>query len=120
LYKLLAGALAALDAGLEPAFVELYFKLHLLEQLGHKPDLGRLIKPHGPNIYLDLESGLVNNKGGEKLKLDELKLMRLLYDFPLNQVAKVKGIGPASSRLLEVIDRFYSQQFSQRFKSSEI
>jgi DNA repair protein RecO (recombination protein O) len=39
LYELLKGSLASLVSGVTPVLVELYFKLHLLDQLGYAPNL---------------------------------------------------------------------------------
>lgn len=67
-----------------------------------------------------METGGISNEQGERLSQDEVKLMRLLFDFPLKQVAKVKGIDTPSMRLLSILNRFYDHHFSQRFKSAEI
>ena len=120
LYNLLRKSLMALDGGLQPPLVELYFKLHLLEEMGHQPHLKTT---PAQKYYFSLAAGrVVTNRqaGAMPLSENEIKLWRLLLDYPLRQIAGVKRVGEAASSSLNIIDHFYDYLFGKRFKSSEI
>lgn len=130
LFTLLDEALAALNSGIYPQVVELGYKLKLLDLLGYRPNLGQSIKTHKPVISGQAYS--FSHEGGglaEKaqasvtsptLSEDEIKLWRLLLQFPFTKVAGVKGVNKVASASLAVIDDFYAYTFDKRFKSSEI
>jgi hypothetical protein len=112
--------LAALNKGLEPELVELYFKLHLLNELGHKPHLKT---ESAAKYYFSFSGGKVSSERTAEsvaISQDEIKLWRLVEDYPLGQVAKVKGIGQAASHSLGMLNRFYDYLYDKRFKSAEI
>lgn len=120
LYQLLNNSLKALNHGLPPEVVELYFKLHLLDEMGHRPDLGA---PAATRHYFNFESGRVGSQreaNSSSIDRDEIKLWRLLLDYPLARIAKVKGVGEAAQNSLGIIDRFYDYLFGKRFKAAEI
>ena len=107
LYNLLSHCLNGLNSGLEPELVELYFKLHLLNELGHRPELKT---EAAASYYFSFESGkVVAERTAEAVPMseDEIKLWRLALDYPLGQIAKVKGIGKAAQGSLLILSRFY-------------
>ncbi|MBI4101015.1 DNA repair protein RecO [Candidatus Microgenomates bacterium] len=122
-FELLRQALSDLDKGIEPALVELYFKLHLLRLLGHKPNLD-VKEASGRHYYFNVETGAVataaSGRGYSNMAADHIKLWRLMLDYPLSAVAKVRGVAQAAADTLPIANDFYDYLYGIRFKSAEI
>lgn len=130
LYRLLKESLAGLDAGSEPALVELYFKLQLLEHLGYRPNLEQCmqskeeIAEHKHYAFSSEAGGLVESRfAGEaqpKIGQDHIKLWRLVLQYPLGKLGTVGGTSKAAAESLPIANDFYDYLFGKRFKSAEI
>lgn len=120
-YELLRQAFESLDTA-PPALGELSFKLKLLYELGHAPDLS--VESDGDGLGLDIEQGLLVEVSDSTLAIpidkDSIKLWRLLLVRPLGQLQRIKGAHEAADRSLPVINRFIEQQFGKRFKAAEL
>ncbi|MEX0919862.1 MAG: DNA repair protein RecO [Candidatus Saccharimonadales bacterium] len=118
-YDLLASHIQLLEE-LPLSVCELGFKLKLLAELGHKPDM---MSPEGileSNLGLDTEHGKlvdVNLPLANRLDPDHIKLWRLLLDKPTRQVARVGGAITAAEKSMAVCDQFIKQQFGVNFRA---
>lgn len=129
-YDLLKESLEALDAGNPPEFVELYFKLRLLDGLGYRPNLEQNIKSrqeieaHKSYAFNSasgsLEESATFSLENPAISAEHIKLWRLLLKYPLGQSLKVKGTQKPASESLPIANDFYDYLFGKRFRSSEI
>lgn len=129
-YDLAAATFSGLNEFSETHITELYFKLHLLDILGYRPDLSKCMQSHdeieaGKHYFFSSErGGFVHEQHGNghepKITTNHIKLWRLIYDYPLAKLQKVKGAGEAASDTMPILDDFYNYLFGKRFKSAEI
>lgn len=129
-YDLVLHTFSALNQHKETKLTELYFKLHLLDILGYRPDLSKCMASHdeiqaGMHYFFSSErGGFVQAKHGNghepKITTNHIKLWRLIYDYPLAKLQKVKGAGEAARETMPILDEFYNYLFGKRFKSAEI
>jgi len=130
LYNLLSMVFETLDSGTDPALGELYFKLKLLDILGYRPDLSKCMESleeieAGKRYFFSAEKGGVVEKpyakvGHPEITTDHIKLWRLVLDYPLSSLAKIRNVAQAASQSLPVADEFYDYLFGKRFKAAEI
>lgn len=129
-YDLVLHTFSALNVYAKTNVTELYFKLHLLDILGYRPDLSKCMASHdeikaGTHYFFSSErGGFVHEQHGNghepKITTNHIKLWRLIYDYPLAKLQKVKGAGEAAGETLPILDEFYNYLFGKRFKSAEI
>lgn len=121
-YALLAECLGAIEQGMDGNLVRHYFYVKLLDSLGHKPEISSDLDR--PEYYLLLQSGsLANarpNEDSAVLPVDVVKLWRLMYTNPLEQVARVTTATQLARGAQASIERFYDYQFGVRFRSEAI
>ena len=121
-YALLLEALGAMELGVDPNLVRHYFYVRLLDSLGHRPEIHNELDRQ--EYYLLLQSGLLSdNRTSEDsavVSVDTVKLWRLMYANPLEQVARVTTASELASKAQASIERFYDYQFGVRFRSEQI
>ncbi len=129
-YDLVLSTFRTLNEYAETNVTELYFKLHLLDILGYRPDLNKCMESHdeikaGMYYFFSSEKGgFVHEQHGNghepNITTNHIKLWRLVYDYPLTKLEKIKGAGDAAQETMPILDDFYSYLFGKRFKSAEI
>lgn len=129
-YDVLVESLGHLDEGYAPEVVELYFKLHLLDILGYKPELARCMESSaeivaGKRYYFSAKhGGLVESAyaadATAAIGEDHIKLWRLSFSQPLAKVAQVGGVEQAARESIAICNDFYDYLFGKRFRASEI
>lgn len=130
MYQLLKECLKALNEGIVPELVELYFKLRLLDMLGYRPNLEQCmqskqeIDERKKYRFSSEAGGLVEqdlgNPSQPKITQDHIKLWRLTLQHPLSKLAKIGGTAQAAEQSLPIANDFYDYLFGKRFKSAEI
>lgn len=128
-YQVVTTCLSALDGGISPSLIELWFKLRLLTELGYEPDLAQNIKSQaeiGANrqYFSPSSGGLVSraelHSKTQEITEDHLKLWRLIQALPINKISKIGGTEKAAKESLPIANDFYDYLFGKRFHSSEI
>jgi DNA repair protein RecO (recombination protein O) len=129
-YDLLRDALAHLDgATSKSSLLELWFKLRLLDRLGHKPELDGCVICGTQDPVLQYRfnvdlGGIVDEGCGAAGTLpmshDQIKLWRLCLTNSYEAVSKVTAAEHLAEATLPVIDQFFEHTFGYRFKSNEI
>jgi DNA repair protein RecO (recombination protein O) len=128
MYELVQATLQRLADGADagPA-LELWFKLRLLDVLGHRPDLaGCMIcgsDDAADRYYFNNElGGLVDSahKTAANLELSQqqIKLWRLMFGHDFDTIRRVPEAGELAAGSLGVINGFYHYTFGRTFHSS--
>lgn len=130
LFELLAMGLSSLDKGYAPVLVELYFKLHLLKELGYQPELTQAVKAReeilaGKRYFFNTQTGGVSGDAelaaeATPISSSHIKLWRLVFDYPLDRISRIGSVEQAARESLPIANDFYDYLFGKRFKSSEI
>lgn len=122
LYNLLYSSLDTLgEHKTDVATLELIYKLRLLDELGHLPDLEP--KSRGDKYFFDFDKGTVEatNKAGIRMMTEEeLKLWRVIVREPLAKLLKLQDVGEISKRSLSLLSEFIHFTFNTDFRSEQL
>ncbi|HEX3081872.1 MAG TPA: DNA repair protein RecO [Candidatus Saccharimonadia bacterium] len=116
LYMTVRQALTALEEAAEPVILELWFRLHALNALGYRPDLGACMicgrdDPDATYAFSVIHGGIVC--AGDATPLDppmstsHIKFWRLLLNYPYSTVAHVQGARQLAAESLGTCVSFY-------------
>jgi DNA repair protein RecO (recombination protein O) len=129
-FYLLSKNLEALSDGSKLKLSELYFKLHLLDLLGYKPDLAQCVESRSEilagkrYVFSAARGGVMeagfSNAGEPKITTNHIKLWRLCLGYPQDQIERIKDAEEAAAESLSIANEFYDYLFGKRFKSNEI
>ncbi len=109
--------------------LELWFKLHLLDRLGYRPQLDACIvcdtADNRRDYLFSPELGGIVDKGcssagNQAMSHDQIKLWRLMLDYSLSDIRRVGQASELSTSSLPICNGFYDYTFGKRFRSAEV
>lgn len=124
LHELMLAAYTKLNATGSSRWLEVFFKLRLLEHLGYKPQLEKCVvcsqKIADGQYWFDSEHGGIVDEACVTLKNYPLtgrqsKLWRLMLATNIDQLTKIGNVEAEAAPTLTVIDGFYEYLFGKRF-----
>jgi len=121
-YELLQYCLDLITINFSAALVRQYFALKFLQTSGSQPELSNT--KLGSKHYLNYETGEVvafrPNTHYGIISDSTIKLWRLIYTNPLQQIARVDVSSTIFTESEQLLMRFYDYHFGLRFKSLKV
>jgi DNA repair protein RecO (recombination protein O) len=124
LFQLLLETMLNLCQGNNNELIMRYFELHLLNEVGYRPQLGQCVSCHSPlkattNSFSPSAGGVLCPRCSQSqfyaysLSVDALKVLRFLQDSDYDTCSRLK-ISPELSQEIEVVMRNYLKYLLER------